>query len=205
MDGKQLFYERRSVGYFDKTKKIDRQTLKNIINLAVLAPSAYNLQPWRIIVVESEKNKAKLQKLSYNQTKVTEASHDLIIIGNKLGWDSSNTVWDEMLESVGGNEKIVKNSQKAAASLYGKSEKYQIKFAESNASLLAMSIMLAAKEYGVDTHPLSGIDFEGIHREFNLKKNEEVIMTICMGYFDNSKHLRPPRPRLDFDKIATII
>ena len=45
MDIKTTLEERRSVNHFDTTKKIEKSTLANIINLAVLAPSAFNLQP----------------------------------------------------------------------------------------------------------------------------------------------------------------
>lgn len=93
MDTKTLFNERRPVNFFDKTKEIDLQTVKEIINLAVLAPSAFNLQPWRIMVVRSESNKEKLFSLSNAQDKVKEAAISLILIGKKNGWDNSNPVW----------------------------------------------------------------------------------------------------------------
>jgi len=205
MDTKTNFKERRSVNFFDKTKSIDRQTLTDIINLAVLAPSAFNLQPWRIIVAESQEAKEKLQKISNNQGKVSEASACLILIGNKNGWDSNNPVWEEMLQSLGGNQQMVDGAKQAAAFLYGSSEERKLKFAESNVGLLAMSIMNAAKEFGVDTHPMSGIDFDGIHKEFGLSENETVVMNICMGYFDQSKTLYPRRPRRGFDQIAKIL
>ncbi len=38
MDSIQMIQNRRSVNYFDPAKKIDHETLKNIINLAVYAP-----------------------------------------------------------------------------------------------------------------------------------------------------------------------
>lgn len=205
MDTKINFRERRSVNHFDKTKKIEKQTLTDIINLAVLAPSGFNLQPWRIIVAESQEAKERLQTLSNNQEKVSEASVCLILIGNKNGWDNNNPVWEEMLQAVGGNQQIVDGSKQAAAYLYGSTEERKIKFAESNVGLLAMSIMTAAKEFGVDTHPMSGIDFDGIHKEFGLAENESVVMTICMGYSDQSKTLYSRRARLAFDQIASII
>jgi len=204
METKTLYQERRSVNYFDTNKPLSKSTLENIINLAVLAPSAFNLQPWRLIAVESEEAKEKLATLSNNQPKVKEAPATLIVIGNKNGWDETNSVWQEMLESVG-NEEIVKGAKQAAAFLYGSSEERKLKFAESNAGLLAMSIMVAAKELGVDSHPMSGIDFEGIQNAFNLQSNETVVMTIALGYADKSKNLYPRRPRRGFNDITTII
>lgn len=205
MDTKTLFNERRSVNHFDKNRSIDKKLLKEIVDLAVMAPSAFNLQPWRIVAAESAQSKQRLQQLANNQEKVSEASVTLIIIGNKEGYAESNPVWDEMLQSVGGNASMVQGAKQAAAYLYGTSEERKIKFAESNAGLLAMSLMISAKEFGVDSHPMSGIDFDGIHKEFGLKESESVVMLICLGYFDTSKRLYPRRPRRMFEDIATII
>ncbi len=205
MEAKTLFNKRRSVNFFDKTKEIDMQTVKEIINLAVLAPSAFNLQPWRIIVVKSDSSKERLFSLSNTQDKVKEAAVNLILIGKKNGWDNSNPVWEEMLKSVGGNKKMVDGAKQAASFLYGSSEERSLKFAESNTGLLAMAIMIAAKEFGVDTHPMSGIDFEGIHNEFGLSEDETVVMTMAMGYADKNQVLYPRRPRLTFDRIASVL
>jgi len=205
MEAKNLIIERRSVNFFDKTKQIDDSLLKEIVNLGVNAPSAFNLQPWRIIAVKSDENKQKLCALSNNQPKVLEASATLIIIGNKDGYSNNNPVWDEMFKSLGGNQQMVDGAKQAAAYLYGSSEERKLKFAESNAGLLAMAIMYAAKTLGVDSHPMSGIDFDGIHKQFDLNNDEVVVMTICLGYFDASKQLFPSRPRRQFYEIGTIV
>jgi nitroreductase len=110
-----------------------------------------------------------------------------------------------MLQSVGGNKEMVTGAQQAAAFLYGSSDERKTKFAESNVGLLAMSLMLAAKEYGVDSHPMSGIDFDGIHKAFGLKENETVVMLISLGYYDASQALYPRRHRLQFEQITTIV
>jgi putative NAD(P)H nitroreductase len=110
-----------------------------------------------------------------------------------------------MLKSVGGNTEMVSGAKQAATFLYGSSEERKLKFAESNAGLLAMSLMIAAKDKEVDSHPMSGIDFDGIHKEFGLKESETVVMLISLGYFDASKQLYPRRPRRLYEDITTII
>lgn len=204
MEIKNFFNDRRSVNFFDKSRDIDMDTIQNVINMAVLAPSAFNLQPWRILVIKSDEAKNKLMQLANNQPKVTEASVNLVLIGNKKGWNESNPVWGEMLESVGGNNEIVTGAKQAAAFLYGSTQERELKFAESNTGLLAMSLMMAAKQYGIDSHPMSGIDFDGIHKEFGLNENETVVMSIAMGFYDNDKILYPRRPRRVFNQIASI-
>jgi nitroreductase len=205
MEAIKLYNERRSVSFFNKNKDISDNTLKEIINLAVLAPSAFNLQPWRIIVVKTDESKKKLFDLSNKQDKVLEAPATLIIIGNKEGYSDANPVWAEMLTTLQGNKAAVDGAKQAAAFLYGSTDERKLKFAESNAGLLGMSIMYAAKALGVDSHPMSGIDFDGIHKAFNLAPAENVVMTIGLGYFDETKELYPRRLRREFDEIASIV
>lgn len=204
MEFSAIMNQRRSVNYFDASKRVEMETIEKIINQAVLAPSAFNLQPWRIVLVQSEASKQKLFALANNQPKVLEASVNMLIIGNKKGWSASNPVWEEMLQSVGGNKDIVSGAQQAAAYLYGSSPDRELKFAESNAGLLAMSLMLSASDHGVDSHPMSGLDFDGIHKEFGLSDDETIVMSIAFGYYDQQKDLYPRRPRRQFSQIVSV-
>ncbi|HEX7712746.1 MAG TPA: nitroreductase family protein [Bacillota bacterium] len=201
MDLKKVFEERRSVNFFKPDCPIEKDVLRNIIKLAALTPSAFNLQPWEIIAVQSAAAKEKLFSLAGNQLKIKEAPVTLIIIGDLEGYQPENPAWDD-LEAMLGSKQALEEYQKAAHALYGSSEDGRIKFAESNAALLAMSIMYAAKYYGLDTHPMSGIDFEGIRKEFGLDENKTVVMLIALGYFDDSKTLYPRRMRKDYEDIV---
>ncbi|WP_202117310.1 nitroreductase family protein [Clostridium chromiireducens] len=202
MSSKEIFEERRSINFFDTEKSLDDNLLKDIIYLAALAPSAFNLQPWEIVAVKSKEAKEKLYKLSSNQPKVLEAPVTLIIAGDKNGYDKSNPIWDIFLKNFNGDEEKLANVQGYAYSLYGTSDERKIKFAESNAALLAMSIMYAAKSFGVDSHPMSGIDFEGIKKEFELDDNKTVVMTIALGYLDETKTLYPRAYRKNYEEIV---
>ena len=200
MDLKTAFQERRSVNFFDKTKTIAPETLKNIIELASLAPSAFNLQPWKIIIVKSAEAKQKLFELSNKQPKVLEAPVTLIIIGDKNGAAATNSAWKDLPALIG--EEGTKGAQAGAAYLYTTSEDRKIKFAESNAGLLAMSLMYAAKEYGVDSHPMSRLDFDGVKKAFELSADDTVVMTIGLGYFDTKQKLYPRRSRKPYAEIV---
>lgn len=202
MNSKEIFEERRSINFFDVNKEIGENLLKDIINLAVLAPSAFNLQPWNIIAVKSKEAKERLHKLSSNQPKVLEAPVTLIIAGDKNGYDKSNPAWEELLKVMGGNKEALEGAQGFAYNLYGTSEERKLKFAESNAALLAMSIMYAAKAFGVESHPMSGIDFDGIKKEFSIEDNKTVVMLIALGYLEEGKTLYPRQRRRGYEEIV---
>ena len=205
MDLKKVYEERRAINFFDPSSDISEQLLKEIIDLSVLAPSAFNLQPWSIIAVRSKEAKERLYKLSNNQPKVLEAPVTLIIVGDKNGYSKDNPVWQEFRKIVNDDEEAIKNTQQAAYNLYGTSEENKIKFAESNGGLLSMSIMYAAKNFGVESHPMSGIDFEGIKKEFELSEDKTIVMTIALGYLKEDKTLYPRRARRGYDEIVKVL
>ena len=197
MDLKKVFEERRSVNFFNPERKLDDELLRNIIDLASLTPSAFNLQPWEIIAVKSQTAKEKLFSLAYNQPKIKEAPVTLIIIGDLNGYQPENPEWAN-LGTMLHNTEALANYQQMAYNLYGSSESRRLKFAESNAALLAMSVMFAAKYYGVDSHPISGIDFDAIKEQFGIDQSKTIVMLISLGYFDDSKMLYPRRRRKNY-------
>ena len=200
---REVFTERRSVNFFNPDKEVSLETLKEIIDLAGFTPSAFNLQPWRVIAVSSEAQKEGLSQNANKQPKIKGAPITLIVVGYREGYSTENSVWEE-LKTIAGDEQT-QNAINAAGFLYGSSEERKIKFAESNAGLYAMSIMLAAKELGVDSHPMSGVDFDGIKKAFNLKESESVVMLIGLGHFDESKALYPRRQRRPLEDVLEIM
>ena len=201
MNLKEVYEGRRAINFFDTNKGVEAGLLKDIINLAVLAPSAFNLQPWEIIAVKSKEGKERLHKFAA-QPKILEAPVTLIIVGNKTGYEASNPTWNDMLKLMGGDKEKLAGTQGMAAGLYGTSNENKLKFAESNAGLLAMSIMYAAKSVGVDSHAMSGMDFEGVRKEFELDENKTVVMLISLGHLDESNTLYPRAYRRGYDEIV---
>lgn len=198
----QIYVSRRAVNFFDKEKPLSDELLRNIINIAILAPSAFNLQPWEIIAVKSAEAKQKLHAVANKQPKILDAPVTLIIVGNRNGFDKSNPVWLDKIEAAGGDETKVKGSMEMAARLYGSSEEKKIKFAESNCGLIGMSILYAAKYFGVDSHPMSGIDFAGIKEAFELEEGKEAVMLISLGYHDEKRPLHERAKRRNYDQIV---
>ncbi|WP_210411478.1 nitroreductase family protein [Oceanispirochaeta crateris] len=195
-------FERRSINFFDPARELEDSLLKEIIDLAANAPSAFNLQPWDIIAVKSDEAKKKLHGLANQQPKILEAPVTLILSGDRSAYGDDNPQWSFMRENYGNDG--AERAKGAASFLYGSTEERKIKFAESNTGLLAMSIMYAAKSLGVDSHPMSGIDFEGIKTQFGLEGEKEVVMLIALGYFDEEKVLHSSAPRRRFESLVKI-
>ncbi len=194
---------RRSVFAFDADKNLDDNLLHKIINKSVLAPSSYNLQPWRILAIKSKEMRKKVYDKACSQQKVLDAPVLLVILGDKEGYLRKNPAW-EIKKKLGKVDeekinKIIKHNDKVT---YNTSDK-KLAFAIRNSSLLAMSIMFTAKAFGVDTHPMIGFKPEKIREIFELEDNIEINMLISVGYHDQSHKIKPREERLDYDQIVT--
>lgn len=206
MEFKETMKQRRAVNFFDPNKDVTEEQLKQIIETAALAPSGFNLQPWNVIVLRDKDKKETLKKVAMNQPKITEAPVVLIILGDREGWKKGNAGFEkDFVESV--KEGIMKQEQydwfcKATNSLYGSTPERQLAFACKNAGFFAMSLMLAAKDAGIDSHPMDGFDIEGVRKAFNIPDRYWIPLLIALGHFDKTKTLLPAKWRKNYDEIV---
>jgi nitroreductase len=75
-------------------------------------------------------------------------------------------------------------------------------FACKNAGFFAMSLMLAAKDAGLDSHPMDGFDIDGVRKAFKIPDQYWIPLLLAIGHFDKSKTLLPPKWRKSYDEIV---
>ncbi|MFN3813395.1 MAG: nitroreductase family protein, partial [Aquificaceae bacterium] len=95
----RLITERRAITFFDPTRDISDELIKEILEISATAPSSYNLQPWEVIVVKGKERKSELKEICYNQQKVEDASANIVFIANtKAGEEHVDTVLDSWID-----------------------------------------------------------------------------------------------------------
>lgn len=189
MDFSEVLQKRRAVNFFDPSKNVSPEELKEIVEDAVKAPSSFNLQPWNFIELREHDEKARLRKLAWDQPKITDAPVVLIILADREGWKAGNEGFEKLFKN---NVKsgIMKEDQydwfkDTTSSLYSTNEETIQAFACKNAGLFAMSLMYSASNRGLQTHPMDGFDIEGVIKEFNIPEQYWPVMLIAIG------HLKP--------------
>lgn len=190
---------RRSINFFDSTKSIPEDKLKELINIANLAPSSFNLQPWKVIAVTDSEKKKILRKCAFDQPKAEEASAVLIIVADPSAVEENMESVLESWQNLGYIKQEMKEVYKGMAlKLYGERESLKRKlFAVKNASLFAMTLMIAAKGMGLDTHPMDGFDEDCIKKEFKIPEDKVIPMLIAVGYLREGINLLPRAWRRD--------
>lgn len=206
MTFKEVIYSRRAVNFFDPDKAIPPALLSEMIETAARAPSGFNIQPWSLIVLNEQADKLRLQKHAWDQPKVSEAPVTLIVLADTEGWQPGNTFLEKNFNELVGSGAMAMEQREwfdnACASLYGASEARKVAFACKNAGFFAMSLMLAAKSLGLDTHPMDGFDIDAVRAEFKIPDNFWIPLLLSVGYFKSDKELMPPKWRKSVEEIT---
>ena len=206
MDFIDVINNRRAVNFFDPNKEVTDETLKEIIETAAKVPSSFNLQPWSLIILRDHEEKMRLQSMAWDQPKVSEAPVTLIVLADRDGWKEGHRFveknFKEMVKTGAMTEEQRQWFSEARTSLYEETEEKQQAFACKNTGFFAMALMLAAKNIGLDTHPMDGFDHEAVRKEFNIPKNYWIPLLLAVGYFKEDMELAPPKWRKIYDDIV---
>ena len=80
-----LIRERRATPSFSPSPVHD-EDLKKILRAGLEAPSGYNVQPWRFVVVRDLEQRKRLRTAAMNQLKVEQAPVVIVACGDTMGW-----------------------------------------------------------------------------------------------------------------------
>ena len=185
MNVNQAIVERRSVKAYDPHHKMTEQEMSELMSLAMLSPTAFNIQNWRFILVTDPVLRQQIRAVSWNQAQVEEASLLIVLTADLNAWAKQP-------------ERYWQNAPKAASDIlvpmighyYDNNPQVQRDEAMRSCGMAAMTIMLAAKEMGYDTCPMDGFDFDAVGKLLNLPADHTPSMFVVVG-----KALKEASPR----------
>ncbi|CAH0144393.1 Putative NAD(P)H nitroreductase YodC [Peribacillus simplex] len=174
--------ERRSVRQYDAEYVMTEEEIREILEIAIQAPSSSNLQPWRFLVIQDKQTQQELLPIANNQQQIVDASAVIAVLADIEGYKNAECIYGELV-----NKGIMKNEIKEpyVASImhnYGNfSAEKALSVAMIDGGLVSMQIMLAAKAKGYDTVPMGGFDEAKFVDAFNVPENFKPVMLISLG------------------------
>ena len=175
---------RRSVKSYDPSVKIDREEMSEILSEAGLAPSSFNLQPWRFVVIESPEAKETLLKLApFNASQVTTSSAVVAIFGDLRFETRAEEIYGRAVEQ-GHMPQELKERQLGMMlpMLGGMPMQAKRESVMLDGGLAAMQLMLAAHARGYDTNPMGGFDKANIAASFGLDPERYApVLIVSIG------------------------
>src|SRR5688572_21064258 len=81
----QLVRRRRATPHFT-AEEVPAPVIEQALQLAAEAPSGYNLQPWRYVVVQDPDVRTQLRQAAFDQEKITEAPVVIVACAEQDAW-----------------------------------------------------------------------------------------------------------------------
>lgn len=185
----EVLRERRATPHFEPAPVHD-EDLKKMLNAAMEAPSGYNLQPWRFLVVRDPEQRKRLREAAMGQPKVEEAPVVVIACGDPDGWKNGDL--DRMLKM--GNEHGFSESgndaaRQAVTGLLGGTGgtaagiEQDVKIWVNRHVMIAFTaMMLMAEALGYDTAPMEGFYEDKVREVLGIPAQVKVVALLAIGH-----------------------
>ena len=174
---------RRSVRDFMPDVEIPKEELMAIIEEAMFAPNSTNLNSWRFLIVTEKEQKEALYEVSMQQPAVKGAAAVIILLGDLTDYTVANA--DEISAKAVAQgtmtEEIRQGINENVSWYYDVSEEQKREWLMLDQGLVAMQLMLSAKDRGYDTVAMSGFKTEAVRKLFNIEDHLVNGLIIPIG------------------------
>lgn len=196
---------RKSVRKYS-SKQIDDKNLNKILEAGRLAPSWVNVQPWKFIVIRSQKTKDLLSEAAGGQKQVKNAPVVICCVADLEAWDKKH--FGKVLEQKGLDEQT-KNFMLDSA-LYnpanlGEFETLlrsveQLTYAVAYMSLEAQELGIGACIVGAFANELTKKDNDmalNVKKALSLGEKQVLVDLLTLGYEENPSSVKKLRKSFD--------
>jgi len=171
---------RHSVKHYDSTYRLNRTEVEELLAATQTAPSSWNLQHWKFLVIDDADKKQQLLEIAHGQKQVADASVTIAILGDLQANLNAEPVYGAAVGkgAITPEIKELLIAQIERAYLNPQNARDE---AILNASLAAMQLMLAAKSRGLDTCPMGGFDRQKFITQFAIPDRYIPVMLVVVG------------------------
>ena len=168
---------RRSIRKYEPTP-IPREALTEILRVTSLAPSPWNLQPWRFVVVDDAATKLKLQEAAYGQTQVGGAPAVIVMYSDMT--DALNTIEETVHPGMKGpaGDKAVADIR---ATFAGFSDTDRAAWGNAESNIALGFLLLTAQAHGFGTSPMLGFAPDKVKEILDLPADARIPAIVAIG------------------------
>ena len=181
MEFAEIVMSRYATKKFDG-RKIPETKINELLEMVRFAPSAINLQPWKIKVVTDQKVKEQLKPAAFNQEQVTSCSHLLVFCADP-DYDSLIRRLGALLKKSGAPEEVQKMVIGMATQFTKPmSPEQKLSWSQAQTYLALGNALNGAKSLGFDSCPMGGFDPKEFSRILKIPLPLVPTMLCPVGY-----------------------
>jgi nitroreductase len=195
MNVKEAIEQRRSVKHYNPDHVMTKEDIDQILKLATLSPTAFNIQNWRFVVVSDMELRKKIRSVSWDQAQVTDSSLFIILCADLKSWEKEpNRYWENAPKEV--QDFLLP----AIDGYYRDKDQVQRDEAMRSCGIAAQTLMLAAKSMGYDSCPMDGFDFDKVAELIKLPSDHAIAMFVAIG--KKTQEAQPRGGQLSLDDVV---
>lgn len=166
-----------------KDKEIEEETLERIFELTTNAPTAFNLQPYKFIVLDSEKAKEKATEAAIGPNGwIRYADKIAVLIAFEDLDRNAHQVHKKKKEQGSMDEEKSEKLMKMYADYKSRDEEFLTGWLTRNTMIPATFFMIACKTQGIGSCPVRGFKQNKLSEKLDLEDNEKPMLLIPIGY-----------------------
>ncbi|MGJ3249368.1 MAG: nitroreductase family protein [Elainellaceae cyanobacterium] len=184
LDVPTAILQRRSIKNF-KADPIPSDLLKQLVELTIAAPSSWNLQDWRIVIVQSDEKKQALSDAAWGQQQIVQAPVTFVFAADATAWQTDlPMIFEEALQQGAWTEQTVEYFKSAIPgfqeNLGNKNREYAIK----DAMIAATHLALAAESFGLSSCFMNGWLEDKVKEVIGVADQPELAIAVLLpiGY-----------------------
>ena len=183
---------RRAVKHYDTNHSMTPEEVNDLLSLAILSPTAFNIQNWRFVVVTDPELRKQIREVAWDQAQVTDASLFIVLCADMKSWEKQPTrYW------VNAPKEVQEFMIPAVDNYYRGKEVVQRDEAMRSCGIAAQTLMLTAKSMGYDSCPMDGFDFDKVAELIRLPSDHLIAMFVAIGKGTKEAWPRPGQLALD--------
>ena len=177
MDVIDAIYNRRSVKHFDPEHQMSADEEKKLFEAVIQAPTSFNIQHWRFVVLREPELRAKIRKeFGNDQAQMTDASLLVLFTGDQKAWQKEpSRYWQNAPQEVAD---LLVNWM---GPFHEGREWLQRDEAQRSIGMAMQTMMLAAQGLGYQSCPMIGFDIEEVAQLVNLPDDHVMGPMIAIG------------------------
>ena len=176
MDVFEAVSTRRAIKKFDPNYKMSSDDVKKLMEHVILSPTSYNQQNWRFVYATDQDVKEKISEAARGQAQPRDGSLVVVLCGDMTAWKTEPLrYWKNHPTE---KQELVKASLERK---YSTDEQAQRDEAIRSCGMAAQTIMLAARDMGLDSCPMVGFEYDELAKVINLPDNHLIVMMVVVG------------------------
>jgi len=192
MNTLEAIRSRRSIKHYDANHTMSQEEIDKILSLAILSPTAFNIQNWRFVTVVDPELRKQIREAAWDQSQVTDTSLFIIMCADLKSWEKKpERYW------VNAPQEVQDFMLPAIDNYYRDKDQVQRDEAMRSCGIAAQTLILAAKALGYDSCPMDGFDYESVGKLINLPDDHVIAMFVAIGKGTKEPWPRPGQLSLD--------